>query len=94
MKEYYSPNESQMRNVIVLTICMVVTCAGILALYISHGRSPVSRVPFALFTSVVPALGAGLILRFWRMSSLLTVFIYFALFGILSLLWPLLRQIV
>jgi hypothetical protein len=94
MNKYYSPNESQMRGAIVLGMCTVVTCAGILALYASYGLNPTSRVGFALFTSVVPALGAGLILRFWRASPLLAVFIYFALFGILHLLWPLLRQIV
>lgn len=92
MNKYYSPNESH--TVIVLTVCMIVTCTGILALYASYGLNPVNRVGFALFTSVVPALGAGLILRFWRASPLLAVFTYFALFGILHLLWPLLRRIV
>jgi hypothetical protein len=92
--KYYSPNESQMRFTIVLGMCTVVTCAGILALYASRGLSPISRVSFALFMSVVPGLSAGLILRFRRVSPLLAAFIYFVLFGILSLLWPLLRQIV
>lgn len=64
-----------------LIACVLVTCAGILVIYASKGGPVISRLGFAAFVSVLPAVLAALVLQWrkWRSWKSAVVVYYVAL---------------
>lgn len=73
-----------------LIVACLIAFAGILALYAATASNPVSsRLAFAVFMSVVPAICTALLLRVIKSSNSwgAVLLAYFALFVAEQLLW-------
>lgn len=73
-----------------LMVACLIAFAGILGLYAANASNPVSsRLGFATFMSLVPAVCTALLLRVTKSSTSwrAVLFVYFALFVAEQLLW-------
>lgn len=71
-----------------LVLCAVIAFAGLLAQYATYSTNPLSsRIGYALFMSLTPAIAAFLILRFSKLFAGDGGLLYFAFFMLLRVLW-------